>query len=75
MMPNNKRDTPAVMRSIYNLAMGVLWTGVGLFFLFHRKWGYDMKMNHESEILLTNIFGGAAILYGVFRIYRGIKNN
>lgn len=74
MMFNNKRDTPAIMRSIYNLAMGILWTSVGVFFLFHRKWGFDMNMNKQSEILLTNIFGGAAILYGVFRIYRGIKN-
>jgi uncharacterized membrane protein HdeD (DUF308 family) len=71
---NNKRDTATLMRSIYNLAMGVLWTGVGLFFLFHRKWGFDMKMNNDSEIILTNIFGVAAILYGLFRIYRGIKN-
>lgn len=70
----NKRDTPALMRTIYNFAMGVLWTGVGLFFLFHRKLGLDMKMNSKSDILLSNIFGVAAVLYGLFRIYRGIKN-
>lgn len=69
----NKRDTPEMMRTIYNLTMGALWTGVGLFFIFHRKWGYDMKLNSSSDVLLTNIFGGAAILYGLFRIYRGIK--
>jgi hypothetical protein len=70
----NRRDTPTLMRTIYSITMGALWTGVGLFFLFHRKWGYDMKLNSSSDILLTNIFGGAAVLYGLFRIYRGIKN-
>jgi hypothetical protein len=74
MMFNNRRDTPTLMRSIYNLAMGVLWTGVGLFFLFHRKWGFDMNLNNSRDVLLTNIFGVAAVLYGLFRIYRGIKN-
>jgi len=70
----NRRDTPTLMRTIYSITMGALWTGVGLFFLFHRKWGYDMKLNNSSDVLLTNIFGTAAILYGLFRIYRGIKN-
>ena len=69
----NKRDTPATMRSIYNLVMGVLWTGVGLFFILHRKWGFDMNLNNSRDVLLANIFGGAAIMYGLFRIYRGIK--
>ena len=69
---NKKRDTPELMRMIYNLGMGVLWTGVGLFFIFNRKLGYDLL---NGDTLLTNIFGGAAILYGLFRIYRGIKSN
>lgn len=71
MMFNNKRDAPGMMRTVYGLTMGILWTGVGLFFIFSRKLGYDIL---NGDTLLTNIFGGAAILYGVFRIYRGIKN-
>lgn len=70
MMFNSKRDTPEMMRTIYNITMGVLWTGVGLFFIFSRKLGFNLL---NDDILLTNIFGGAAILYGLFRLYRGIK--
>jgi hypothetical protein len=64
------KDISSRLRTIYNYTMGVLWLGVGVFFLFHKKWGYDLKL----DAILTNIFGVSAILYGLFRVYRGYKN-
>ncbi|MDX2048361.1 MAG: hypothetical protein SFU87_16350 [Chitinophagaceae bacterium] len=59
------------MHAIYDLSMGVLWAGVGIFFLFYRKLGFDF----DFDPVLTSIFGGASILYGIFRFYRGYKKN
>ena len=58
-------------RSIYNYTMGVLWTAIGVFFLFQKKFGYDLQLDKT----LTAIFGASSLLYGVFRIYRGYKKN
>jgi hypothetical protein len=66
------RNTSSLFRSIYNYAMGVLWLGVGIFFLFHEKWGYEF-FDNDKERLLGNIFGVSAVLYGLFRVYRGFK--
>jgi hypothetical protein len=49
--------------------MGVLWIGVGVFVLFHEKFGYDLKLGPA----LGEIFGVSSILYGLFRVYRGYK--
>jgi len=67
---DKEKKSSSLLRTIYDYTMGVLWLGVGIFFLFHKKWGYDLKL----DVLLTNIFGVSAVLYGLFRIYRGFKN-
>jgi len=59
------------LRSIYDYTMGVLWIAVGIFFLFQKKIGYDLQLDKT----LTTIFGVSSLLYGTFRIYRGIKKN
>ena len=70
---NRKKDTSSWLRSIYDYVMGLLWLTVGIFFIFHKKWGFDLRFS-ENEMMLAYIFGGSAILYGLFRIYRGYKN-
>ena len=57
----------ARLRAIYDYTMGILWTAAGAFFLMHKKLGYDLKL----DTVLTTIFGVAAVLYGLFRLYRG----
>lgn len=71
---NRERNTSSRLRTIYNYTMGVLWFAVGVFFLFHRKWGFDLRLNDPKDVLLTNIFGVSGVLYGLFRIYRGFKS-
>ncbi len=67
MFDDKERNTSARLRSLYNYTMGVLWIAVGIFFLFQKKFGYDLQFNS----LLTGIFGVSSLLYGLFRIYRG----
>jgi hypothetical protein len=50
--------------------MGVLWLAIGVFFLAHKKLGYDLQLDSA----LTVIFGVSSTLYGAFRIYRGFQN-
>jgi uncharacterized membrane protein len=50
--------------------MGILWTGAGLFLLFHQRMGFEFDVDQT----LAKIFGGAAVGYGLFRLYRGIKS-
>jgi hypothetical protein len=64
-----QRRRNALMRSIYDYTMGILWMFVGAFFLLHKRLGYDL----ELDAVLTTIFGVAALLYGLFRIYRGYQ--
>ncbi len=69
MFDDKERNTSARLRSLYDYTMGVLWMAVGIFFLFQKKFGYDLQFNS----LLTGIFGVSSLLYGLFRIYRGYK--
>ena len=69
---DKERNTSTLLRTVYNYTMGVLWLGVGIFFLFHEKWGFTF-FDSEKQKPLGVIFGVSAILYGLFRVYRGFK--
>jgi len=65
-----QRKRNALLRSLYDYTMGVLWMSVGAFFLWHEKLGFDRFIDDKT---LTTIFGVASLLYGAFRLYRGFK--
>lgn len=65
---NKKRSTG--FKVLYDYVMGILWLGVGFFFLFNKKMGFELM---KSDPLIDNIFGCVGIAYGIFRIYRGYK--
>jgi len=69
---DKKRNTSSWLRTIYDYTMGVLWLSVGIFFLFHKKWGFDLRFS-DKDMTLAYIFGVSGIVYGLFRIYRGYK--
>ena len=61
----NKRDRGyARMRSIMDLGMGLLWTAMG-------ETRFDVNLDDSTMKLL----GGICVIYGVFRVYRGVKQN
>jgi hypothetical protein len=73
-MDNEQRDKRTkgytMMRATLDLAMGVLYIGVGLFMFFPEKLGLDMEGFDET---IRKIFGGLCMVYGVWRLYRGIR--
>ncbi|HMU09099.1 MAG TPA: hypothetical protein PKC54_03780 [Ferruginibacter sp.] len=61
------------MKSIMDIGMGILWSGMGIFLLFIKKFNPDLALQYDENILM--IFGGVCVVYGLFRVYRGIRKN
>ena len=61
------------MRSIMDFGMGVLWSAMGVFLIFIKKFSTGLELRYDPSTLMT--FGGVCLLYGLFRIYRGYKKN
>ena len=68
--PKTKRYI--LMKSIMDLGMGLIYIAVGIMILFANKIGLN---NEFVESTLGRIFAGLVILYGVWRLYRGIKKD
>ena len=68
--PKTKRYI--LMKSIMDLGMGLIYIGVGIMILFANKIGLS---NEFVESTLGRIFAGLVMLYGVWRVYRGIKKD
>ena len=61
------------MRSIMDYGMGVLWTAMGVFLIFIKKFNTGIETRYDDSTLKD--FGSICLLYGFFRIYRGYKKN
>jgi len=61
------------MRSLMDFGMGILWTGMGVFLFFSKELGTGLEANYGETSL--RVFGSVCVLYGLFRIYRGIRKN
>jgi hypothetical protein len=59
-------------RAISDLGMGIIYAGVGFYFIVSGKIGPDLEFPPRP---FNFIFGALCLLYGGFRIYRGIKRN
>lgn len=77
MMENSYREkrnkNMELMRTVYNIAIGIIILGMGLAILFNDQLG--LKITETFDSTLINIFGGACIIYGGFRLFRGLKKN
>lgn len=61
------------MRSIMDYGMGLLWTAMGVFIFFIKKFDTSFEARFDDPVM--RVFGGICVLYGLFRIYRGYKKN
>lgn len=61
-----------MMRSIMDFGMGFLYIGVAAFLLLADKIGIDLSFPPKP---FSYIFAAICVLYGGFRIYRGIQKN
>ena len=70
---NTRQKGYVRMRSIMDMGMGLLWLSMGLFLVFIEKFntGLEARFNDPAY----KIFGGLCIVYGLFRIYRGLKKD
>jgi len=68
--PKTKRYI--LRRSIMDLGMGLIYIGVGFMILFAKKIGLN---NEFVESTPGKIFAGMVMLYGLWRVCRGIKKN
>ncbi|HUS02700.1 MAG TPA: hypothetical protein VMY77_13270 [Chitinophagaceae bacterium] len=68
--PKTKRYI--LMKSIMDLGMGLIYIGVGIMILFANKIGLN---NEFVESTVGKVFAGLVMLYGLWRVYRGIKKD
>jgi hypothetical protein len=73
-MENSARDSRdknfRIMRMIYDLTMGLLMGALGSGMILADKLGFVQVLDWGD---MRYFFGAIFLLYGVFRIYRGIK--
>ena len=63
------------LRMVYNISMGIFILAMAVVMLFGDRLGIDPLEKFITPIdpVLRYLFGGLCILYGFFRLYRGIK--
>ena len=63
------------LRMVYNISMGLFILATAAVMLFGNRFGIEALTNFINPIdpLLRYLFGGVCVIYGAFRLYRGIK--
>lgn len=70
--PDSKTRRYIQRKSIMDVGMGVIYVVVGIVILFADKFG----LNNDFALSTPGkIFAGLFLLYGLWRIYRGIKKD
>lgn len=67
---NRSKKKPLNVRALFDVVMGVIYSVVGGLMLGSKYIGLEISFP-PPEIL--TIFGAACLIYGAFRIFRGIK--
>ena len=70
--PDSKTKRYMMMRSITDYGMGILYLGIGVMILFAKQLNFN---NSFALSIPAKFLGGLAIIYGIWRIYRGFKKN
>jgi uncharacterized membrane protein len=63
-----------LMRMSYDLTIAILLLGMAVIMLFADKLNIEQLLDKDNEFF-RYFFGGLCLLYGGFRLYRGIKRN
>ena len=62
-----------IMRMTYDLVMALLILGMAVVMIFAEKLKIEQIMSVDDTF--RYLFGGICVLYGGFRLYRGIKRD
>lgn len=68
-----QRKSYTIMRMIYDLTMAILLLGMAIVMLFAEKLNVDRFIVIDTSF--RYMFGAICLLYGSFRLYRGIKKD
>jgi ABC-type arginine/histidine transport system permease subunit len=68
-----KQKSYTIMRMTYDLVMAALILGMALVLLLPEKMNLEFFMSIDP--VFRYLFGGICLLYGGFRLYRGIKRD
>ncbi len=68
--PDNKTKRYVMMRSITDMGMGFIYVAVGIVILFARQFNFSTDFTASVP---AKIFAVLVIIYGSWRIYRGIR--
>jgi hypothetical protein len=73
----NQRKSYILMRSLKDITMAVMILMVGIVLLLGDKFGSQALKEFilEKDTLIRYLFGGLCLLYGGFRLFRGIKKD
>ncbi|MDQ2718516.1 MAG: hypothetical protein M3Z26_01960 [Bacteroidota bacterium] len=70
--PDTKTKRYIMMRSITDFGMGFIYISVGLIIFFGKEFNFSTDFTRS---ILAKLFAVLALIYGSWRIYRGIKKN
>ncbi len=63
-----------LMRMSYDITISLLILGMAVVVLFAERWHID-ALSSPDNAFFRYFFGGLCVLYGGFRLYRGIKHD
>lgn len=70
--PDSKTKRYVLMKSIMDFGMGFIYLGIGIIIFFSKEFHLN---NNFSDSTIAKIFAVVVIIYGSWRIYRGIKKD
>jgi hypothetical protein len=65
-----KKNKPVNIKALFDVVMGLIYAGVGIVLAIAKYIGLEITFP-PAEI--ATAFGLLASVYGIFRVYRGIK--
>ncbi len=68
---DKQRKSYTLMRRTYDITMAMLILGLAVVLLFGEYWHIERITNIDK--VLRYLMAGISVLYGGFRLYRGIK--
>jgi hypothetical protein len=70
---DKQRKSYTTFRTVYDITISILLLGMAALMLFASKFKIDFLMMYDASF--RYMFGGLCLLYGAFRLYRGLKKN
>lgn len=69
---NRQNKAYVQFRMIFDIAMGLLYIACGILVIMAKKLGFDFHVAISMTFILSLAI--LLILYGIFRVFRGIKH-